>query len=130
MSVSFALLVTGPVYGSEQSYAAYQFAQAVIKKGHALSGVFFYQDGVTNANSLSSPANDECDLHSLWCNFSNEHGVSLHTCIAAAQRRGILDEVTAKEAEKTAFNVPPPFLLSGLGQLAEMLLTADRVDRF
>ena len=62
--------------------------------------------------------------------LADEHGVALHTCIAAAQRRGILDALVAKEAEKATFNVRPPFLLSGLGQLAEMLLTADRVIRF
>lgn len=130
MPISFALLVTGPIYGTEQSSAAYLFAKAVIQKGHAICGVFFYQDGVTNANYLSSPASDEHDLHTLWCQLADEHGVALHTCIAAAQRRGILDALVAKEAEKATFNVRPPFLLSGLGQLAEMLLTADRVIRF
>lgn len=130
MPTRFALLVTGPVYGTEQSYAAYQFAQAVIEKKHAIVGVFFYQDGVMNANSLTSAASDENDLHMLWCKLAEEYQIPLHTCIAAAQRRGILDAVVAKEAGKTTFNVCPPFLLSGLGQLAEMLITADRVVRF
>ena len=130
MPVNFALLVTGFVYGSQQSCSAYLFAQALLAKGHAISGVFFYQDGVTNANYLTAPASDECDLHALWCELADKHYVTLHTCIAAAQRRGILDAVTAKEAGKDTFNVHAPFLLSGLGQLAEMLLTADRVVRF
>lgn len=130
MPMNFALLVTGPLYGTQQSASAYQFALAVLAKGHAIKGVFFYQDGVSNANAFSTPATDEPDLHTLWAELANKHNIELHTCISAAQRRGMLDALTAKEAGKGGYNVNPPFLLSGLGQLAEMLLTADRVVRF
>jgi tRNA 2-thiouridine synthesizing protein D len=92
--------------------------------------VFFYQDGVMNASYLHSPAADEDDLHQLWCELATQQRFPLHTCIAAAQRRGILDSVLATETGKGISNVQAPFMLSGLGQLAEMLLTADRVVRF
>ena len=128
--MNFALLVTGPNYGTQQSASAYQFSLAVLAKGHAIKGVFFYQDGVGNANAFSTPASDELDLHALWVDLANKYHVELHTCISAAQRRGMLDVLTAQEAGKEGYNVNPPFLLSGLGQLAEMLLTADRVVRF
>ncbi len=128
--MNFALLVTGPVYGTQQSASAYQFAQAVLAKGHTIIGVFFYQAGVTNANMLTSAATDEYNMHEMWGKFADTHNITLHTCVAAAQRRGILDSITATEGEKQSFNVAPPFLLSGLGQLAEMLLTADRVVQF
>jgi tRNA 2-thiouridine synthesizing protein D len=42
----------------------------------------------------------------------------------------MLDSVLATETGKGISNVQAPFMLSGLGQLAEMLLTADRVVRF
>mgnify|MGYP003590600661 CR=1 FL=1 len=128
--MNVALPVTGPSYGTQQPASAYQFAQAVLAKGHAIIGVFFYQDGVSNANVFSAPATDEPDLHALWVELANKYNIELHTCIAAAQRRGILDALTAQEAGMPGYNVEPPFLLSGLGQLAEMLLTADRVVRF
>ena len=83
-----------------------------------------------NASYLHSPATDEDDLHQLWCELAMQQRFPLHTCIAAAQRRGILDSLLATETGKGTSNVQAPFMLSGLGQLAEMLLTADRVVRF
>lgn len=130
MSLSFAIIVSGPAYGTQAASSAYRFTQAVLATGHAVTGVFFYQDGVTNASYLHAPANDEDDLHQLWCELAIQQAMPLHTCIAAALRRGILDSISATEAGKDTCNVRAPFLLSGLGQLAEMLLTADRVVRF
>ena len=58
----FAIVVTGPAYGTQQASSAFQFAQALIAEGHELSSVFFYREGVYNANQLTSPASDEFDL--------------------------------------------------------------------
>ncbi len=130
MSLNFAIVVSGPAYGTQAASSAYRFVQAVLASGHVILGVFFYQDGVMNASYLHSPAADEDDLHQLWCELATQQRFPLHTCIAAAQRRGILDSVLATETGKGISNVQAPFMLSGLGQLAEMLLTADRVVRF
>ena len=130
MSLSFAIVVSGPAYGTQAASSAYRFIQAALASGHVILGVFFYQDGVMNASYLHSPAADEDDLHQLWCELATQQRFPLHTCIAAAQRRGILDSVLATETGKGTSNVQAPFMLSGLGQLAEMLLTADRVVRF
>jgi tRNA 2-thiouridine synthesizing protein D len=130
MSLSFAIVVSGPAYGTQAASSAYRFIQAALASGHVILGVFFYQDGVMNASYLHSPAADEDDLHQLWCELATQQRFPLHTCIAAAQRRGILDSVLATETGKGISNVQAPFMLSGLGQLAEMLLTADRVVRF
>ena len=48
----FALTVTGPAYGTQQASSAWQFAQAVLQEGHELACVFFYREGVLNANSV------------------------------------------------------------------------------
>ncbi|STU55530.1 tRNA 5-methylaminomethyl-2-thiouridine synthase TusD [Klebsiella pneumoniae subsp. ozaenae] len=58
----FALTVTGPAYGTQQASSAWQFAQAVLQEGHELACVFFYREGVLNANQLTAPASDEFDL--------------------------------------------------------------------
>ena len=42
----FALMVTGPAYGTQQARSALQFAQALLKAGHELVSVFFYREGV------------------------------------------------------------------------------------
>ncbi|EHP64582.1 sulfurtransferase tusD [Escherichia coli DEC1B] len=41
----FAIVVTGPAYGTQQASSAFQFAQALIAEGHELSSVFFIGKG-------------------------------------------------------------------------------------
>lgn len=130
MSLSFALLVTGPAYGSQQATSAWQFANALIEKGHRLESVFFYREGVHNANRLVSPASDEFDLVRAWRELSQLHGVALNVCVAAALRRGVMDAQEAERQNQTVDNLQPGFTLSGLGELAQAMLTVDRVIQF
>ncbi|HBI09291.1 sulfurtransferase complex subunit TusD [Franconibacter pulveris] len=126
----FALMVTGPAYGTQQASSAYQFAEALLAEGHTLVSVFFYREGVYNANQLTLPASDEFDLVRAWQQLHNRHGAELHICVAAALRRGVTDESEAKQAGLPAANLQPGFTLSGLGALAEATLTCDRVVQF
>ncbi|CZF84617.1 Sulfurtransferase TusD [Grimontia celer] len=130
MSLSYVLVVNGPVYGRQSSLTAFRFAKAVIEKGHTLTRVFFYQDGVSNASSLTVPANDEFDLVAAWQSLSKESGVELETCVAAALRRGQVSEEEAKQHALTSSNMADGFSQAGLGALSEALLTADRVIQF
>lgn len=50
----FALMVTGPAYGTQQASSALQFAHALLDAGHELASVFFYREGVYNANQFTS----------------------------------------------------------------------------
>lgn len=126
----FALMVTGPAYGSQQASSAYQFACALLESGHELGSVFFYQDGVSNANVLTSPASDEFDLVRAWLRLHKQHQVALHICVAAALRRGVVDESEAAQQGLPCANLQPGFSVSGLGALAEAALTCDRVVQF
>lgn len=126
----FAIVVTGPAYGTQQASSALQFAQAVLNEGHELSSVFFYQDGVYNANMLTSPASDEFDVVRAWQQLNQTQGVTLNICVAAALRRGIVDETESARLGLAAANLQPGFILSGLGALAEASLTCDRVVQF
>lgn len=130
MSLSYVLVVNGPVYGRQSSLTAFRFAKALIEKGHTLTRVFFYQDGVSNASSLTVPANDEFDLVAAWQSLSKESGVELETCVAAALRRGQVSEEEAKQHALTSSNMADSFSQAGLGALSEALLTADRVIQF
>ena len=123
----FAIVVTGPAYGTQQASSAFQFAQALIAEGHELSSVFFYREGVYNANQLTSPASDEFDLVRGWQQLNAQHGVALNICVAAALRRGVVDETEAGRLGLASSNLQPGFTLSGLGALAEASLTCDRV---
>lgn len=126
----FALMVTGPAYGTQQASSALQFAHALLAEGHTLSSVFFYREGVYNANQLTSPASDEVDLVRAWQQLNTRHGVALNICVAAALRRGVVDETEAGRLGLPAANLQPGFTLSGLGALAEASLTCDRVVQF
>lgn len=126
----FALMVTGPAYGTQQASSALQFAKALLAEGHSLERVFFYREGVYNANQLTAPASDEFDLVRAWEQLHNENGVALHICVAAALRRGVTDEKEARQQGLAGANLQPGFVLSGLGALAEAALTCDRVVEF
>ena len=126
----YALMVTGPAYGTQQASSALQFAHALLAAGHELASVFFYREGVYNANQFTSPASDEFDLVRAWQKLNETQGVDLHICVAAALRRGVSDETQAAQLGLPMFNLQPGFLLSGLGSLAEAALTCDRMVQF
>lgn len=126
----FAILVTGPAYGTQQASSALQFSQAVIAQGHILESVFFYREGVYNANLLTSPANDEFDIVRAWQQLHQQHGVELHICVAAALRRGVTDATQANQLGLPCHNMQPGFILSGLGALAQASLSCDRTVQF
>lgn len=128
--MKYALLVTGPPYGTQSASSAYQFART-LNVSRRLSAVFFYHDGVMNANSRVSPASDEFDLVRGWQQLWQLYGVKMHICSSAALRRGTMDD---SEAEVGAgfYNamVLPGFIISGLGSLAEIITTCDRIIQF
>jgi len=92
--------------------------------------VFFYHDGVNVATRLSIPPQDERNIQQNWSALAKDHGVDLVVCIAAAQRRGLLDENEAKRQGKDADNIAEGFRISGLGQLIEMGIQTDRLVTF
>ena len=112
------------------SRRALLFAQAALAGGQEIVRLFFYQDCVYNAsNSLVTPQ-DEPDLARQWRDFVSEHQLDAVVCIAAALRRGVLDEAEANRYQRPAVNLPKPWELSGLGQLHEAAQVADRLVCF
>jgi len=128
--MKFAITVLGAPGSSQTTESALQFIAAALAKGHEIYRVFFYQDGVHNASTLLQPPQDEEALLAHWVALSEEHGIDLVVCIAAALRRGIVDATEAERYEKAHHNLHPAFTLSGLGQLVEASIVADRVITF
>ncbi|MGC0860289.1 sulfurtransferase complex subunit TusD [Pantoea agglomerans] len=126
----YTLLVTGPAYGTQQATSAWLFARALLTAGHQLDSVFFYREGVLNANQLTSPASDEFDLVRAWQTLHQELGVALNICVAAALRRGVSDQQEAARLQLAGSNLQPGFTLSGLGALAEAALSCERMVQF
>jgi tRNA 2-thiouridine synthesizing protein D len=106
------------------------FAQAALAGGHEIVRLFFYQDGVYNASGSVVTPQDEQDLPKQWRNFVNEHQLDGVVCIAAALRRGVLNEEEAKRYKREAVAVGAPWELSGLGQLHDAVQDADRLICF
>ena len=117
--MKIAILVKEGPYTHQASDSALQFARAVMRKGHSVARVFFYNDGVYNANQLIEPQSDERHLSKLWSDLAVSHGVDLVVCVAAANRRGIDARILQKG-----------FRIAGLGQLVEAGIENDRVVVF
>lgn len=126
----YALLVTGPAYGTQQATSALLFANALLAAGHQLESVFFYREGVLNANQLTAPASDEFDLVRAWQILNQTQGVALNICVAAALRRGVTDSREASRLALPGANLQPGFSLAGLGALAEASLRCERLVQF
>lgn len=132
--MKFGILVNEGPYQHQASDSAYQFTKAALENGHEIFRVFFYHDGVNNATKLGIPPQDDRNVSQNWAALSKEHNLDLVVCVAAALRRGILDENEAKrnsnESKPLAANLQDGFRISGLGQLIEAGIQADRLMVF
>jgi tRNA 2-thiouridine synthesizing protein D len=128
--MKFGILVNEGPYQHQASDSAYQFTKAAIEKGHEVFRVFFYHDGVNNGTRLTTPPQDDRNIVKRWSELASEHNIDLVICVAAAQRRGIADADEAKRNGKDADNIAPGFRISGLGQLVEAGIQADRLVTF
>ncbi len=117
--MKFGIVVNEGPFTHQASDTAYHFTKAALEKGHEICRVFFYHDGVNNANKLSEPQSDDRDLVKLWSELAEAQGLDLVVCIAAALRRGIKEDLLAAG-----------FHISGLGQLIEAGIESDRVVVF
>jgi tRNA 2-thiouridine synthesizing protein D len=116
--MKFGILVLDGPYNHEAGDSAWNFTVAAMSKGHEIAGVFFYNDGVLNANKLMEPPADDRNIVKRWSELGAK-GVDIVVCIAAGKRRGIVDA-----------NLAANIRISGLGQLVEMTLNADRMITF
>ncbi len=128
--MKLAVMVSEGPYTHQASDTAYQFTKAAIEKGHEIFRVFFYHDGVNNATRLTVPPQDDRHIQKRWTELAEKHKLDLVVCIAAAQRRGLLDDNESKRHGKDASNIAPGFRISGLGQLIEAGIQADRLVTF
>ncbi|NIP74118.1 MAG: sulfurtransferase complex subunit TusD [Gammaproteobacteria bacterium] len=119
----------GP-YQHQASDTAYQFVKTALEKGHEIFRVFFYHDGVNNGTRFTTPPQDDRHIVNRWSELAEAHNLDLVVCVAAAQRRGIVDPDEAKRHGKDGDNIAPGFRISGLGQLIEAGIQSDRLVVF
>lgn len=128
--MKFSIQVNEGPYQHQASDTAYQFAKAALAAGHEIFRVFFYHDGVNNATRLAVPPQDDRNVAKQWSELAIANNLDMVVCIAAAQRRGIMDADEAKRQGLSADNIAEGFRISGLGQLIEAGIESDRLVVF
>ncbi len=128
--MKFGILVNEGPYTHQASDTAYQFVKAALDKGHEIFRIFFYNDGVNNGTRFTTPPQDDRNIVQRWSKLAEEHNIDMVVCVAAAQRRGLVDAGEAKRNGKDGDNIAPGFRISGLGQLIEAGIQADRLVVF
>jgi tRNA 2-thiouridine synthesizing protein D len=128
--MKFAIQINEGPYTHQATDSAYMFTKAALENGHEVMRVFFYHDGVNNGTRLTTPPQDDRHIVNRWAELAKEHDLDLVLCVAAAQRRGIADADESKRNGKDADNIQEGFRISGLGQLIEAGIQADRLVVF
>ena len=125
--MKFSVMVNEGPYTHQAADTAYHFTRAALNAGHEIFRVFFYHDGVYNGTRMTTPPQDDRHIVDRWSELAHDQDIDLVVCVAAAQRRGILDKDEAKRNGKDGDNIAPGFRISGLGQLIEAGIEADRL---
>lgn len=128
--MNYTILVTGAAYGTQNASTAFLFCQSLLKTKNTLHSVFFYCDGVLNANSINKPASDEFNLIKAWQELNKKHKVKLYVCNSAALRRGVVEDETTLNMNIKKGNLAFFFQLSSLIELAYSMKICDRIIQF
>lgn len=128
--MNYTVLVTGSAYGTQNASTALLFCQSLIKMRHTLNSVFFYCDGVFNANSFNKSAIDEFNLLIGWEKLNKKYKVKLYVCISAALRRGVIEDEKLSDSKIKKGNFSNFFQLTGLVELANSIRFSDRIIQF
>jgi tRNA 2-thiouridine synthesizing protein D len=128
--VIFSLCVQAAPNISQGNQTALKTAQAIVDGGHTINRVFFYLDGVQTGSSLLLPHQNEPNLTKQWQQLAKDHAVELVVCVAAALRRGVVNEQEAGMNDLPCANLADGFTVGGLGLWVESAIEADRVLTF
>ena len=79
---------------------------------------------------MATPPQDDRHIPNRWSELAKENNIDLVLCVAAAKRRGMVDPDEMKRNNKDADNIAEKFRISGLGQLIEAGIQAERLITF
>lgn len=128
--MKFSLLITASVSNSEAPATALRFATAALNSGHSIYRIFFFRDGVQNANTFSIAPQDERNIPEAWQQFCHANNIDATTCVSAALKRGVVDEKESQRWQKNGNNVSPHIPIGGLGLLTDAIINSDRLITF
>lgn len=128
--MNFTLVVNAAPYSSEAAHTALQFARALLRADHDIYRVFFFGDGVHNANRFAVTAQDEENVQKAWDQLIRDNDIDSVVCVTSALKRGIMDDGEAKRHEVKGNSILPSSSIAGLGQLVDATMKSDRVISF
>lgn len=129
--MQYTLLITGSPYQSKACHTALRFIHAALNKyPDSIKGVFFYEDAVLIGNQTAQPPRDEINLTKAWQEVAEQHKVPLYLCIAAAVRRGIINESESRRYQLEQHTLAELFQLEGLGTLVDLMNTTNKIIQF
>ena len=128
--MKFSVVVYASPYSSEAAISALKFSRAVISKGHSIYRIFFFSNGVQNANKLAITPQDETNIQEEWHTLIQENHLDSVVCATSGLKRGLIDEKESKNRKLNYSSIMPSSDLSGLGQLVDAYDNSDRVLNF
>jgi len=127
----YTIIVTGSVYGSENSISALLFCRALVMRNkHLIKSIFFYCDGVLHANKFVSLDKNNEDIKKKWIIFSLKNKVRLNVCFSAALRRGIISFKQSHDKINKNGNLDIFFRISSLEEFSRNIQKSDRIVQF
>ena len=121
-----AVVITTPPH-SNLTATAISYIEAALAENIDVIGVFFYQDGVLNANTNVAIARDEYQAIDKLTALHKAYKLPLHLCVTAAEKRGIACD---ENSEGEQININPIFTVAGLGELVTLTSDCTRLVQF
>lgn len=128
--MKYSILITSSPYSCENSISAFLFSKALIERKHQLVSVFFYSEGVFNANKTADINNDCTILTESWKRLSVDFNIKLYICIEAAFQRGMILKKNLKREKVFKEMINSEFKLVGLLTFVKSVELCDRILQF
>lgn len=128
--MKFTLIIQSAPNEHQGNETGLRFAKALIAEGHEIVRLFFYSAGVHAANDAQVAPQDELNLTDDWQQLIKAFDLDAVVCIAAAVRRGVINQSESQRYGKNHHTLSPGTELSGLGQLITAAVESDRVVTF
>lgn len=128
--MKFSIVVYAAPYSSEAASTAFNFTKTLLDQGHDIYRLFFFGDGVHNANKLAVVAQDEVNLQQQWDKLITSHQLDSIVCVTSAIKRGIVDTAESRRHDLEAASMYDSSEIAGLGQLIDATINSDRIVNF
>lgn len=90
--------------------------EELLRQGHLIQQIFFYESAVAAASALLLPEQDELLATRRWQALKADSQVPLYVCVAAALKRGIVNAQEATSHGLPTHNLAEGFEIAGLGE--------------